>query len=69
MSKKVKISVIFKEELVDELVEMTGADSVEDAVKFLKMLLKTMLRKEGLDDEEVDETMSFDMEVVEDDNT
>ena len=69
MSKKVKISVIFKEELVDELVEMTGADSVEDAVKFLKMLLKTMLRKEGLDDEEVDEMMSFDMEVVEDDNT
>lgn len=69
MSKKVKISVILKEELVDELVEMTGADSVEDAVKFLKMLLKTMLRKEGLDDEEVDETMSFDMEVVEDDNT
>ena len=48
---------------------MTGADSVEDAVKFLKMLLKTMLRKEGLDDEEVDEMMSFDMEVVEDDNT
>ena len=69
MSKKVKISVIFKEELVDELVEMTGADSVEDAVKFLKMLLKTMLRKEGLNDEEVDEMMSFDMEVVEDDNT
>ena len=69
MSKKVKISVTLKEELVDELVEMTGADSVEDAVKFLKMLLKTMLRKEGLDDEEVDETMSFDMEVVEDDNT
>lgn len=69
MSKKVKISVILKEELVDELVEMTGADSVEDAVKFLKMLLKTMLRKEGLDDEEVDEIMSFDMEVVEDDNT
>lgn len=69
MSKKVKISVILKEELVDELVEMTGADSVEDAVKFLKMLLKTMLRKEGLDDEEVDEIMSLDMEVVEDDNT
>ena len=69
MSKKVKISVILKEELVDELVEMTGADSVEDAVKFLKMLLKTMLRKEGLDDEEVDEMMSFDMEVIEDDNT
>ena len=69
MSKKVKISVVLKEELVDELVEMTGADSVEDAVKFLKMLLKTMLRKEGLDDEEVDEIMSFDMEVVEDDNT
>ena len=69
MSKKVKISVILKEELVDELVEMTGADSVEDAVKFLKMLLKTMLRKEGLDDEGVDEMMSFDMEVIEDDNT
>ena len=69
MSKKVKTSVILKEELVDELVEMTGADSVEDAVKFLKMLLKTMLRKEGLDDEEVDEMMSFDMEVIEDDNT
>lgn len=69
MSKKVKISVTLKEELVDELVEMTGADSVEDAVKFLKMLLKTMLRKEGLDDEEVDEIMSFDVEVVEDDNT
>ena len=69
MSKKVKISVIFKEELVDELVEMTGADSVEDAVKFLKMLLKTMLRKEGLDDEEIDEILSLDMEVVEDDNT
>ena len=69
MSKKVKISVTLKEELVDELVEMTGADSVEDAVKFLKMLLKTMLRKEGLDDEEVNEIMSFDMEVVEDDNT
>ena len=65
MSKKVKISVILKEELVDELVEMTGADSVEDAVKFLKMLLKTMLRKEGLDDEEVDEIMSFDVEVIE----
>ncbi len=69
MSKKVKISVTLKEELVDELVEMTDADSVEDAVKFLKMLLKTMLRKEGLDDEEVDEIMSFDVEVVEDDNT
>ena len=69
MSKKVKISVTLKEELVDELVEMTGADSVEDAVKFLKMLLKTMLRKEGLDDEEVDETMSFDIGVIEDDNT
>ena len=69
MSKKVKISVTLKEELVDELIEMTGADSVEDAVKFLKMLLKTMLRKEGLNDEEVNEIMSFDMEVVEDDNT
>lgn len=69
MSKKVKISVTLKEELVDELVEMTGADSVEEAVKFLKMLLKTMLRKEGLNDEEVNEIMSFDMEVVEDDNT
>ncbi len=69
MSKKVKISVIFKEELVDELVEMTGADSVEDVVKFLKILLKTMLRKEGLDDEEIDEILSLDMEVVEDDNT
>lgn len=69
MSKKVKISVIFKEELVDELVEMTGADSVEDAVKFLKILLKTMLRKEGLDNEEIDEILSLDMEVVEDDNT
>ena len=69
MSKKIKISVIFKEELVDELVEMTGADSVEDAVKFLKILLKTMLRKEGLDDEEIDEILSLDMEVVEDDNT
>ena len=31
MSKKVKISVTLKEELVDELIEMTGADSVEDA--------------------------------------
>lgn len=69
MSNKVKISVTLKEELVDELVEMTGADSVEDAVKFLKMLLKTMLRKEGLDDEEVNEIMSFDVEVVKDDNT
>ena len=69
MSKKVKISVTLKEELVDELVEMTGADSVEDAVKFLKMLLKTMLRKEGLDDEEVNEIMSLDVEVIEDDNT
>lgn len=34
MSKKVKISVTLKEELVDELVEMTGADSVEDAVEY-----------------------------------
>lgn len=65
MSKKVKISVTLKEELVDELVEMTSADSVEDAVKFLKMLLKTMLRKDGLDDEEVDEMLSFDVEVIE----
>ena len=65
MSKKVKISVTLKEELVDELVEMTSADSVEDAVKFLKMLLKTMLRKDGLDDEEVDEMLSLDVEVIE----
>lgn len=65
MSKKVKISVVLKEELIDELVDMTGADSVEEAVKFFKMLLKTMLRKEGLNDEEVNEIMSFDMEVVE----
>lgn len=69
MSKKVKISVTLKEELVDELVDMTGAESVEEAVKFFKMLLKTMLRKEGLDDEEASEIMSFDMKVIEDDDT
>ena len=67
--KAIKLSVTLQEELVDELVEMTGADSVEDAVKFLKILLKTMLRKEGFDDEEIDEILSLDMEVVEDDNT
>ena len=46
--KAIKLSVTLQKELVDELVEMTGADSVEDAVKFLEMLLNTMLRKRGI---------------------
>ena len=48
---------------------MTGANSVREAVTFLKMLLNTMLRKEGFSNKEVNEILSFDMEVVEDDNT
>ena len=68
--KAIKISVTLQEELVDEILSELGANSVREAVTFLKMLLNTMLRKEGFSNKEVNEILSFvDMEVVEDDNT
>lgn len=68
--KKYKLTLEVPEELVDEIVNQMGCDSIEEAVNFVKTTYKMALRAEHGDDDEINEllkTIHFNYEMVETD--
>ena len=59
MSKEIKVEITFRDALVKELMDMTGAETDEQAAMFMKMMLNAALANQidGLED-------AFDFEVT-----
>lgn len=61
MSKEIKVEITFRDALVKELMDMTGAETVKQAAMFVKMMLNATLADQV---SEIEGEFDFEVTVI-----